>query len=138
MVEESGSLPMDPPPIKQEIYKDAKRAAVSAEKHQWFNNPPSKRMFQTIKDSGDYEVSVYRTTPKSRRNLSSILPSTNFLLENMSEEKEKLQAKMEGITQEEFSDTLSIVSTNRRSSAKSPAEELDEIEMRKIHSFALL
>jgi hypothetical protein len=65
MIEESGSLPLTPPPIKVDIYKDAKRAAQSAEKHQWFHNPPSRRTFQTIKDSGDYTPVTYRVAPKS-------------------------------------------------------------------------
>ena len=65
MVEESGTFPVNPPPIKVDIFKDAKRADESAEKHQWFHNPPSKRTFQTIKDSGSYEAVIYRTIPKS-------------------------------------------------------------------------
>lgn len=67
MVQENGFLPRTPQPIKNELMKDVKRAAESAEKHAWYHTKqPSLRTLQQIKESGKYDLEPFRTIPMSR------------------------------------------------------------------------
>jgi hypothetical protein len=69
MVEESGFLPLKPVPIKQEIYRDAQKAASSAERHVWFKSTPALRTLSQIRLSGMYDVEVFRTKPMSKNHV---------------------------------------------------------------------
>ncbi|KAJ3303763.1 hypothetical protein HDV03_003540 [Kappamyces sp. JEL0829] len=114
MVEETGLLPLQPVPIKPELYKAVKRAAVSAEKHIWFQKAPALRTLDKIKEAGLYDIDFFRTTP----------------MRNMNDEKEKLQSRLE--KQESSPSVLQSLERKHSSAADLVASpELDEIELLK-------
>ncbi|KAJ3358577.1 hypothetical protein HDU91_005173 [Kappamyces sp. JEL0680] len=114
MVEETGLLPLQPVPIKPELYKAVKRAAVSAEKHIWFQKAPALRTLDKIKEAGLYDIDFFRTTP----------------MRNMNDEKEKLQSRLE--KQESSPSVLQSLERKHSSAADLVASpELDEIELRR-------
>jgi hypothetical protein len=77
IMQADGSLPLSTP--KSQIIIEQRQTAKSAEKHEWFHNPPSLRTREKIIAAGLYEQEIYRCIPKK----------------DMFKEKERYQIKLE-------------------------------------------
>ncbi|KAJ3257290.1 hypothetical protein HK103_004844 [Boothiomyces macroporosus] len=80
MISDNGCLPaVTKNPNKMEVLIDVKNAAKEVDKLIWFQKNPHMRTFDQIKQSGSFDIEMFRTTPKK----------------NMQKEKEKFQERLE-------------------------------------------